>query len=669
MTDIVAPILGWLNAHPHLAGLATFVISASESVAIIGTIVPGSIMMTAIGTLAGAGIIPLWQAIIWAILGAIAGDGISYWFGYTFKHRLPYWWPFRTYPLLLKTGEKFFHKYGPMSVFIGRFVGPVRALVPMVAGMLGMPPLRFMVANILSAIGWAPAYMLPGIILGAAAQELPPDIGIRIILVTLLIVLFCLLCFWFIYKLLCLIYRQTIQLQTKIWGKLKKSQYFSWITHLLRHHSPHKSRGQLNLAFYLGLSTFLFIVLAFYVKYQGPGTLLINDAVFHLFRGIRSPRYDDVFLNIMLLGQKEVILPVVIALFGWLIIKKRWRAAFHALALGFLAAASIFVVKNIIQTPRPWGIVQNLNEASFSMPSGHTTLATTLFMGLAFLMARSMRSNFRWPIYTVALLITLAVGIARLYLGAHWFTDVLGGWLLSTAILILVIISYQREKTNRINPISIFLVCLITLSITFSYFHAKHFNKLYASYKQLEWPSAVLAMNEWWINNDALSAYRVSLFGFPSQPINIEWEGNLATIKATLLANGWQKPPARDFISTLHRISDVGSGEYLPLVSPQYLDRTPALTLTHKEPDAKNLLVIRLWNANRTIKETQHILWVGVVNRIPRSYSWLYKKNPSNIPVSAALVFQTGTGMVNWQSKILPREKQQILLIRDHQSH
>src|SRR3990167_51930 len=107
MTDFVSPLLQWLNANPEWAGLATFIISAGESVAIIGTVVPGSITMTAIGALAGAGIIPLWQTIIWAILGAIIGDGISYWIGHYFKARLRKIWPFPRNPTILKTGEVF----------------------------------------------------------------------------------------------------------------------------------------------------------------------------------------------------------------------------------------------------------------------------------------------------------------------------------------------------------------------------------------------------------------------------------------------------------------------------------------------------------------------------------------------------------------------------------
>src|SRR5258708_180879 len=154
MTDVVTPLLQWLNANPEWAGLATFIISAAESVAIIGTIVPGSITMTAIGTLAGAGIIPLWMTIFWATLGAILGDSISYWIGHYFKDRLRMMCPFRNNPQILIKGESFVHHYGSMSVFIGRFVGPVRALVPLVAGMLGMKPLQFTIANVTSAIGW-----------------------------------------------------------------------------------------------------------------------------------------------------------------------------------------------------------------------------------------------------------------------------------------------------------------------------------------------------------------------------------------------------------------------------------------------------------------------------------------------------------------------------------
>lgn len=677
MSDIVSPLLQWLNAHPHLAGLVTFTISAGESVAIIGTIVPGSIMMTAIGTLAGAGVIPLWQTILWAILGAIVGDGISYWIGHYFKDRLPQVWPFRKHPTLLKTGEKFFHKYGSMSVFIGRFVGPVRALVPLVAGMLGMRPLQFYIANITSAIGWAPAYMLPGILLGAASLELPPDIAMHVILVLLLFTLFILLCLWFIYKLFQLIHVQTNQLLDSIWAYLKQSRYFSSITYILKYHNPKRPHGQLSLALFFIAASILFIALALYVKAVGAANIIANDVVYHLFRGlsIRSDLLDSIMINVTLLGQKQVILPVILVLFGWLLLWKRWRAAFHALALGVFAAGSVFVIKNLVQSPRPWGIANS--PETFSMPSGHTTLATTLYIGFAFLIANSVRPKFRWPIYTIAFISLLAVAISRLYLGAHWFTDVIAGLLLSAALLSAVIISYQRQVAKPLNPLGIALVGLIALSVTFTYFHHKHFTELKVAYTQIYEPVTEVAMNDWWQNGDVFSAYHSSLFGFPSQQMNLAWSGDLEKIRTTLLKEGWSKPPARDLISTLHRLTGVSSNEYLPLVAPQYLDKRPALTLTRNANGLKNLLVIRLWDANRTIKENHTPLWIGMVSIIPPSYNWVYKKSSTDVEITPELVFPNKSGIATWRWKVISMTQptgtrktveQQIMLIRPNNS-
>ena len=671
MSDIVSPLLQWLNANPESAGIATFLISASESVAIIGTIVPGSVTMTAIGALAGAGVIPLWATLVWAILGAIVGDGISYWIGHYFKDSLRKTWLFRNNPGLLKSGESFVHKYGVMSVFIGRFVGPVRALVPLVAGMLGMKPLQFTIANVASAIGWAPAYMLPGIMLGAASLELPPDIAMHVMLALLMMFLFIVLCIWFTYKLIQLVQKQINHTQKKMWRSMKKSRFFSPVTFLLKHHDIKNSHGQLNLAIYFIIASTLFICLALYVKVYGASNIMVNDAMFHLFRSIRSPHLDDVMIYITLLGQKQVILPVILIVFGWLIYSRRWRVAFHALALGIMAAGSIFVLKNLIQSPRPWGIAKSLE--TFSMPSGHVTMSTTVYFGLAFLIATSIKPNRRWMIYSLAVIISLAIGISRLYLGAHWFTDVLAAWLLSASLLMLVIISYLRQKEQPLRAGMLALITIVALSITLLCYHARHIDALKAQYTQETWPIVPVSMNLWWQKNDVMPTYHVSLFGFPSQKINIEWAGNLDQIRETLLKQGWTNPPARDWISTLHRITDISSTEYLPLVSPQYLDKKPALILTRRAIGIKSMLVIRLWDPSRMISENNNTIWVGTVSTVPRSYSWIIKKNLGDINIDSKYVFPEKSTAAEWQSKIITMNlesasgkpgKQNIMLVR-----
>lgn len=663
-SEVVSPLLQWLNANPHLAGLATFIISAGESVAVIGTIVPGSITMTAIGTLAGAGVIPLYPTLLWAILGAIVGDGISYWMGRYFKDRLHRIWPFRNNPGLLERGEVFVNKYGVMSVFIGRFVGPVRALVPLVAGMFGMRPLLFTIANVLSAIGWAPLYMLPGILLGAASLELPPDIAIHVLLVLFLIFLFVVLCLWFIYKLLQLVSSQIEDTLTRWWESLKKSRYFHVATTILKHHNPNQHHGQLILAFYFTLTVTLLFALTYYVNAVGAKNIIINNTMFHFFRSIRSTGADSIAIDITLLGQKQVILPVVGVLFAWLIYTKRLRAAFHALALGVIAASSVFIIKHLVQSPRPWGIMHS--PETFSMPSGHTTLATAVYFGIAYMIANTMQKKYRWLIYTPAVLCAFVVGISRLYLGAHWFTDVLAGWFLGGASLMLVILSYRRQYEKSISMLQVTAVCSISLALTYSVFYIRNVDQLKMAYAQAPWPSAGIAMKEWWAKNELIPHLHVSLFGFPSQPINIEWVGSLDSIRNTLLKEGWEEPPKRDWISTLHRVSDIKSGEYLPLVSPQYLDKRPVLILSRTINGSKKLIVIRLWESSRIIKDNEQPLWVGTIGVVPRSFSWLFRKKRDDMEIKADQVFTRQIKQPNWEWKIIQinNKKQSVLLIK-----
>ena len=167
MLDFLSPetyqgFQDWLIANPTWAGLAVFTISMSESLAVIGLFIPGLVMMGIIGALVNTGFLELIPTLMWAILGAIVGDGVSYYIGHRFKEHLPAYWPFRIFPQWLERGKKFFIHHGGKSIIIGRFVGPVRPFIPVVAGMMDMKPREFLIANIFSALVWAPIYMLPG---------------------------------------------------------------------------------------------------------------------------------------------------------------------------------------------------------------------------------------------------------------------------------------------------------------------------------------------------------------------------------------------------------------------------------------------------------------------------------------------------------------------------
>ncbi len=166
LTEWFTELLTWIEHNPSYAGMVVFSMSLAESLAIIGVLIPGVVILFGAGTLIGAGILDFWTMCLWAIAGAIIGDGLSYWLGHHFEYLTQRWRWFRLHPDHLQKGVAFFERYGDLSVALGRFFGPIRAIVPLVAGLMHMPPKRFFVANVLSALVWAPAYLVPGMLFG-----------------------------------------------------------------------------------------------------------------------------------------------------------------------------------------------------------------------------------------------------------------------------------------------------------------------------------------------------------------------------------------------------------------------------------------------------------------------------------------------------------------------
>ncbi len=185
----VHPLMEWVAVHPNRAGIIIFLIAMIESLVIVGVLVPGAALLFGVGALIGIGTLELWPTLAWAAAGAIAGDGISFWLGYHYREQLHHIWPFKNHPKLFSRGEVFFHKHGGKSIAFGRFAGPIRAIVPTIAGMMAMSPLRFTIINIISALAWAPVYILPGAAFGTSL-ELASDVLIRLLSLLVVIALF-----------------------------------------------------------------------------------------------------------------------------------------------------------------------------------------------------------------------------------------------------------------------------------------------------------------------------------------------------------------------------------------------------------------------------------------------------------------------------------------------
>lgn len=172
IADLVGGIVDFIAAHGEWAGPIVLVLAFGESLAFLSLLFPATAALLAAGALAGAGALDVWVLIVWAIPGAILGDVLSYWIGRRFRFAVPRIWPFSRHPELLIVGERFFERRGTLGVFIGKFFGPLRAAVPLVAGMMDMRPWKFLAAAVASSIVWAPALLLPGQAIGMGLAEL-----------------------------------------------------------------------------------------------------------------------------------------------------------------------------------------------------------------------------------------------------------------------------------------------------------------------------------------------------------------------------------------------------------------------------------------------------------------------------------------------------------------
>ncbi|WP_373185094.1 DedA family protein [Halopseudomonas sp.] len=172
---LTGDLLSWLGDHQQWLGLAIFLIALLESLAIAGLVIPGVVLLLAVTAMAGGGGMSFGAALVWAFTGAVIGDMLSFALGRFFHQDIRRLGLFRRNPQWIARAEVFFQRYGLFGIFIGRFVGPIRPIIPMVAGMLDMPTLRFVAINLLSALAWAPVYVTPGFVAGRAIKWPVPE--------------------------------------------------------------------------------------------------------------------------------------------------------------------------------------------------------------------------------------------------------------------------------------------------------------------------------------------------------------------------------------------------------------------------------------------------------------------------------------------------------------
>lgn len=604
------PLIHWLQMHPHWGILFTFIIALGESIAVIGLVVPGSVIMSAIGILVGSNILPLIPTLIAAILGAFIGDVLSYGFGHHYKQHMREMWPFRKVPTWIQRGENFFSEHGGKSIFVGRFIGPIRPILPLIAGSLSMYFLRFAIVDFISAVFWAPAYMFPGYLFGAASQFLAPEVASQLIIEVLVILVFIWLIFWFFKLILFKIIKWIDRIFLKLWYFIQKRPVFAPLCRLLQATHIPDDHSQFTLAISFLISSFLFIVLTIGVIKHDVLTAL-NAPLFHFFRSIYQPNVAHFMIGVSLIASPIGFVALWIVLCLWLAFRREWHTAIHWLVLGCLSIGAAGFLKRVIASARPYAIINP--PSGWSYPSGHVTLSVAFLGMLAFLLSQNTKQATRWFIYTFYIVLISMIALSRIYLSVHWFTDLLGGTLLASAILFVILISYRRTHPQPLKKSGLIIVtCAVFALAAAVQFHFSYQNTLKAY--QPKWPSYLLNFDSWWQEGFlGRPVYRDNRFGKPVEVMNVEWVGDIDEIQKTLTAHGWVHKTQKPIINTIKYLSSKDRSKELSPIPVVYQDQNPAIIMTKQISPNAPLLVLHLWPSQVSFFEVDDPMWVGTI--------------------------------------------------------
>lgn len=380
----------WVLGIPylHVTGYAlVFLAAFLETLPAAGIFIPGQTIVLIAGFLSQQGLLDPTTVLLFAIVGAIAGDSVGYYLGSRYKHL------FKEQSGVIKEITQLLKDHPIKTLILGRFNSLTRAFAPFAAGANNISRRAFIIANIIGGVLWGCTWVLVGHIVGASYQLVSHWMNVVMLLIILL---------------------------------LSGSFY---LYRFLRKRSLLTRRLILLLAICtISLVAFLAIV----ATLQSGGFFVQLDLLVNRF----VPSLWSPLLTVVMLFFTSFIEPFIFAIFtlSTILLIRYHRSNWHAAAFAtiiFGAAIIDSAFKNIAMRARPLDSLIIVN--SYSFPSGHALLSTVFFGSLIILYP----SNAPWRKTFVTSCVAAAffVTISRVYLGVHWLSDSIAGVLLGLAWL------------------------------------------------------------------------------------------------------------------------------------------------------------------------------------------------------------------------------------------
>ena len=607
-------LLTFIAGHPGPAYGVIFLISLSESLALVGLLVPGTMIMFGVGAVVATGSLSLFPVLLTAFAGAVIGDGISYRLGRHYKERLVNIRPISRYPELLKKGEALFRRHGGKSVLFGRFVGPMRPIIPMIAGMMGMGPVHFSVVNVLSAMGWALVYIIPGVFFGTSLA-VAGAVSTRLAVIVLVLVAGAWGSIRVCRKAVSLFERKGPDLLCALrqWSMEETSTHrpVRYLKRILSSLFFRRQGDELLLGFLiLVLLGAIWGFLSVLQDVLAKDPLVIADqAIYHFFLSLRTPWADNVFVAVTELGDAFVNVSLACAVLLVLLAGRCYRTAgFWALTM-IGGQLGVQLLKLTIHLPRPMAIYHG--ASAYGFPSGHTAMGVVLYGFFAVLLAGKRSGTWRWGLFSGVVMIAFSIGISRLYLGAHWFSDVLGGYFIGAGWTAFMGIAWLKKADERLPRRLLGLAAVLVIVVAGGRHVAQRHEKDLAFYSPPHtvrtMPLSIWQADGW----RDLPAWRIDMEGEPEQPLTIQWAGAPDESARFLKTKGWRQPPPLNLKSLFGMLAADTPVMELPVLPKLHDGRQECLRLVY--PDRNERLVLRLWAADIRVTATDTPILLGTV--------------------------------------------------------
>ncbi len=590
MLDGLITSLGdFMAANSGLAVVLLFLFAAGESMFVVGAFVPGTVVIVGAGALVGAGKLPFAEVYAAVALGGFVGNLASYWFGRYHRDKLRSINPFPRYHQMLTLGEGFFRRNGAAGLLASHFVPGVKAVVPALAGAMGMGAPTFAAVTLVAAGVWAAALLLPSIGLGiglsGVAAANPRLLALGVLLLLLL---------W-------LAYRLARFIAGTVWPRaVERARRLSdhvtsrgWPGASILDAVAYNRRGIITPIFWVAAAGFAVAGFVDVTFNLANGTLTASDqAISNFVQAFRTPPADQVIVAITMLGDGVVLAAATAAMVAALLIHREYRIAGAAAAAVLATAVFVPFLKEFLQRARPQLLYEGAD--AFSFPSGHASMSMAVLGVAAVLISHRMRQRYRLTIYAAAATVAVLIAFSRIYLAAHWPSDVVAGLLFGAAVVsAFALVVHRRALRIRAAALGAAFGTAFVLAygINLGSGHARWMTE-YAIQRVPE----PLASADWLAGGwRDLPQRRIEFNGETGERLSIQTDLAAADLEAAYAAAGWTVVPTG---AGLALIGALPSGAALDLRAPLPLfhdgrQAMVAAVLSDDDPDRR--LVVRFW--------------------------------------------------------------------------